>query len=126
LASRAPLPVDLRVALERRLPPAVETAAYFAVSETLANVVKHAGASFVAVEVAVERGRLVIDVSDDGCGGASAAAGSGLRGLADRVGALDGRVEIVSPLGGGTRLRAEIPCGTAAVPKPCGRFLRGG
>ena len=74
LASRAPLPVDVRVTLEQRLPAAVETAAYFAVSEALANVVKHAHAGLVAVDVRAERGRLVIDVSDDGCGGATAAA----------------------------------------------------
>jgi signal transduction histidine kinase len=126
LAGRAPLPVDLRVELDGRLPAAVETAAYFAVSEALTNIVKHAGAGLVAIDVAIERGRLVIDVSDDGCGGASAAAGSGLRGLADRVGALDGRLELDSPLGDGTRLRVEIPCGVSAVPAPCGRFLRGG
>jgi signal transduction histidine kinase len=126
LAGRAPLPVELRVTLDGRLPGPVETAAYFAVSEALANVVKHAGAGFVAVDVAVEHGRLVIEVRDDGCGGASIAAGSGLRGLADRVGALDGRIELDSPLGGGTRLRVEIPCGLPAAATPCGRFLRGG
>jgi signal transduction histidine kinase len=117
LARRAPLPVDVRATVGRRLPPAVETAAYFAVSEALANVVKHAGAGFVAVDVHIERGRLVIDVIDDGCGGASAGAGSGLSGLADRVGALDGRVAIVSAPGGGTRVHVEIPCR---------RFVRGG
>ncbi|MGZ8650131.1 MAG: sensor histidine kinase [Solirubrobacteraceae bacterium] len=122
LASRAPLPVDLRATLAARLPTAVETAAYFAVSEALANVVKHARAGFVAVDVRVERGRLVIDVADDGCGGASAGAGSGLSGLADRVGALDGRVEIDSSPGDGTRVHVEIPL----VPTPCRRFVRGG
>ena len=76
LASRAPLPVDVRVALEQRLPAAVETAAYFAVSEALANVVKHAGAGLVAVDVRIARGRLVIDVVDDG--------GLWLHGLLDR------------------------------------------
>jgi signal transduction histidine kinase len=126
LAGRAPLPVELRVTLDGRLPAPVETAAYFAVSEALANVVKHAGAGFVAVDVAVEHRRLVIEVRDDGGGGASIAAGSGLRGLADRVGALDGRIELDSPLGGGTRLRVEIPCGLPAAATPCGRFLRGG
>jgi signal transduction histidine kinase len=126
LAGRAPLPVDLRVELEGRLSGPVETAAYFAVSEALANVVKHAAAGFVVVDVGVEHGRLVIDVSDDGHGGASVAAGSGLRGLADRVGALDGRIELDSPVGGGTRLRVEIPCGPPAAATPCGRFLRGG
>jgi signal transduction histidine kinase len=122
LASRAPLPVDVRATLADRLPAAVETAAYFAVSEALANVVKHAGAGLVAVDARVEYGRLVIDVSDDGCGGATAGAGSGLSGLADRVGALDGRVEIDSPAGGGTRVHVEIPVSRP----PHRRFLRGG
>ena len=117
LASRAPLPVDVRATLEQRLPAAVETAAYFAVSEALANVVKHAGAGLVAVDVRVARGRLVIDVSDDGCGGAT-----GLRGISDRVGALDGRVEIDSPPGAGTRVHVEIPL----VATPGRRFVRGG
>lgn len=125
LASRAPLPVDVRATLDGRLPAAVETAAYFAVSEALANVVKHAGAGLVAVDVHSERSRLVIDVSDDGCGGASPDGGSGLRGLADRVGALDGRVEIESPPGAGTRVRVEIPL-SRPIPSPCRRFLRGG
>ena len=109
LASRAPLPVDVRATLEGRLPMAVETAAYFAVSEALANVVKHAGAGLVAVDVEIASGRLVIDVTDDGRGGASVDGGSGLRGLADRVGALDGRVAIDSPPGAGTHLHVEIP-----------------
>ena len=77
-------------------------------------MVKHAGAGLVAVDVRVERGRLLIDVSDDGRGGASPDGGSGLRGLADRVGALDGRVEIESPPGAGTRVHVEIPCRCAA------------
>ena len=112
-----------------RLPMAVETAAYFAVSEALANVVKHAGAGLVAVDVEVASGRLVIDVTDDGRGGASVDGGSGLRGLADRVGALDGRVSIDSPPGAGTHLRVEIPLSLPsrpAVSTPCRRFLRGG
>ena len=121
LASRAPLPVDVRVELAGRLPTAIETAAYFAVSEALANVVKHADAGLVAVDVRIDRGRLVIEVSDDGRGGASAG-GSGLSGLADRVGALDGRIAIDSPPGAGTTVHVEIP----AVPTPCRRFVRGG
>ena len=125
LASRAPLPVDVSVSLADRLPVAVETAAYFAVSEALANVVKHAGAGLVAVDVRIACGRLLIDVTDDGCGGASADAGSGLRGLTDRVGALDGRVAIESPPGAGTRVQVEIPI-RPALPSPCRRFLRGG
>jgi signal transduction histidine kinase len=137
LASRAPLPVDVRAPLDGRLPAAVETAAYFAVSEALANVVKHAGAGLVAVDVRVERGRLAIDVADDGRGGASVGAGSGLSGLADRIGALDGHVAIDSPPGAGTRVHVEIPLSRpaapsplrsarSAVPTPCRRFLRGG
>ena len=138
LASRAPLPVDVRARLEERLPEAIETAAYFAVSEALANVVKHARAGLVAVDVEVACGRLLIDVTDDGCGGASLDGGSGLSGLADRVGALDGRVSIDSPPGAGTHLRVEIPLplsrpaaspplrSRSAVSSPCRRFLRGG
>jgi signal transduction histidine kinase len=125
LAGRAPLPVDLCVELDGRLPAAVETAAYFAVSEALANVVKHAGAGLVAIDVRVERDRLVLDVVDDGSGGASLASGSGLSGLADRVGALDGRIELDSPAGNGTRLHVEIPC-ASIVATPCRRFVRGG
>ncbi len=135
LASRAPLAVDVRATLDGRLPVAIETAAYFAVSEALANVVKHAGAGLVAVDVRVQRGRLEIDVSDDGCGGASPDGGSGLSGLADRVGALDGRVEIESPPGAGTRVHVEIPLSRPAaspplrsrpvISGPCRRFLRG-
>jgi signal transduction histidine kinase len=121
-AGRAPLPVDVRATLDGRLPVAIETAAYFAVSEALANVVKHARAGLVAVDVRVERARLVIDVSDDGRGGASLDGGSGLRGLADRLGALDGRLEIESPPGAGTRVHVELPL---SPPLHSRRFLRG-
>ncbi len=126
LASRVPLPVDLYATLEERLPPAVETAAYFAVSEALANVVKHAQAGLVTIHARVERGRLVIDVTDDGRGGASdaARAGSGLRGIADRVGALDGSVAISSPPGAGTCVHLEIPYLPQALRPLCSRFLR--
>jgi len=125
LASRAPLPVDVRAPLDERLPMEIETAAYFAVSEALANVVKHAGAGLVAVDARISCGRLLIDVTDDGRGGASADSGSGLRGLADRVGALDGRVAIDSPPGGGTHVHVEIPV-SHTLSTPCRRFLRGG
>jgi signal transduction histidine kinase len=125
LANRAPLPVDVRATLDERLPTAVETAAYFAVSEALANVVKHAGAGLAAVDVRIACGRLMIDVTDDGCGGAAVDGGSGLRGLVDRVGALDGRVAIDSPAGDGTRLHIEIPLSGPTLPRPCRRFLRG-
>ena len=109
LADRAPVPVSLAVA-EGSLPPPVEIAVYFVVSEALTNVAKYAQASSASVVVRRADGRVVVEVADDGVGGADADAGSGLRGLGDRVGALDGRVSVVSPPGEGTTLRAEIPC----------------
>jgi signal transduction histidine kinase len=110
LASRAPVPVELHGGAGGRLDSAVEIAAYFAVSEALANVAKYAEATHATVEIRHEPGRLVIDVTDDGRGGACPSEGSGLRGLADRIGALDGRLEVHSPLGAGTRVHVEIPC----------------
>ncbi len=111
LVARAPLPVHLQLRLHDRLPAAHEVAAYYLVSESLTNVAKYAHASSVTVEVARTNGELVVEVVDDGCGGATDTKGSGLRGLADRVEALDGRLRVWSPQGGGTRVRAEIPCG---------------
>ena len=107
--SRVPVPVTLEVDAAERLPPAVETAAYFVVSEALANVAKYARASEASVAVRRTNGRVLVEVADDGVGGADAAGGSGLRGLADRVAALDGTLALDSPAGRGTRLRAEIP-----------------
>jgi PAS domain S-box-containing protein len=115
LALQAPVPVELESLPARRLPEPVEAAAYYVVAEALANVQKHAGASRVLVRAAADEQRLVMVVDDDGIGGADEA-GSGLRGLADRVDALGGRLTIESPAGGGTRLRAEIPLGPV-VPK---------
>ena len=92
-----------------RSPRAVETAAYFVVAEALANTGKHARAERVDIDVREEHGRLVVEVVDDGGGGADPD-GSGLRGLARRVGALDGRLEVDSPSGGPTTVRAVIPC----------------
>jgi signal transduction histidine kinase len=111
LVTRAPVPVRLRVDVEGDLPQAVEIATYFLVSESLTNVAKYAQASTASVDVVRANGDAVIDVIDDGVGGADAAAGSGLRGLADRVEALGGRLRVTSPAGDGTRLHAEIPCG---------------
>jgi signal transduction histidine kinase len=110
LADRASLPVELEQLPEERLPNHVEAAAYYVVSEALANVAKYADASGVQVRVAQENGRAVVEVVDDGVGGADPARGSGLRGLTDRVEALQGRLAIESSPGEGTRLRAEIPC----------------
>jgi signal transduction histidine kinase len=110
LASRAPLPVQVRCTLEGTpLRPAVEAAAYFVTSEALANVAKYAQASEASVAVSLDDDRLHLDVSDDGVGGADPAKGSGLNGLRDRIDALDGRLEIESPPGVGTTLRIEIP-----------------
>jgi signal transduction histidine kinase len=109
LVARAPLPVTLSPPLRRRLPAAVEIAAYFVVMEALTNVAKYASATAAEVTVQQIDGHIVIDVSDDGVGGADPAAGSGLTGLADRVVALGGRLEVESPPGGGTVVRAEVP-----------------
>ena len=111
LAARAPVPVRLNVELEDRLPEQLEVAAYYLVSESLANIGKHAQASSASIDVRRDDGHVVIEIVDDGIGGADTEAGSGLRGLADRVEALDGRLRIWTPRGQGTRVRAEIPCG---------------
>jgi signal transduction histidine kinase len=110
LAARAPVPVELQVQLESRLPEHQEVAAYYLVAESLTNVAKYAHASSVTIDVSRADGQLVVEVVDDGRGGASTEQGSGLRGLADRIEALDGRLRVWSPAGGGTRVRAEIPC----------------
>ena len=95
--------------VQERLPGAVESAAYFVVSEALANVAKYAQATQASVSVRQVNGHVTVDVTDDGIGGANAQAGSGLRGLGDRVAALDGTLSLESPEGGGTHLHAEIP-----------------
>ncbi len=110
LAARAPVRVALNVALDERLPEPIEVAAYYLVAEGLTNIAKYAEAESATIDVARENGTLVVEVADDGKGGADPANGSGLRGLADRVEALDGRLRVWSPGSGGTRLRAEIPC----------------
>jgi signal transduction histidine kinase len=111
LASRAPVPVELADLPEERLPEAVELAAYFVVAEALTNVAKYANATHATVEVARENGRLVVEVADDGVGGADPEDGTGLRGLADRIAVLEGRLEIDSERGRGTTVTARIPCG---------------
>jgi signal transduction histidine kinase len=110
LAASAAVPVRLAVSVGARLPEALEVAAYYLVSESLANVAKHARASSATVEVTRRATDVVVEVVDDGIGGAHEERGSGLRGLADRVEALGGRLRIWSPSGGGTRIRAEMPC----------------
>jgi signal transduction histidine kinase len=110
LAARSPVPVGVEVVTER-LPGAVESTAYFVVAEALTNAAKHARAGEITVRIARRDGLLVVEVSDDGDGGADPARGSGLRGLADRVAAIDGRLTVTSPAGGPTVVRAELPCG---------------
>jgi signal transduction histidine kinase len=110
MVARAPLPVRLQVDLAGRLRESHEVAAYYVVSESLANIGKHAEASAATVEVAERHGQVVVEVIDNGIGGADTEGGTGLRGLADRVEALGGRLRIWTPVGGGTRVRAEIPC----------------
>ena len=108
VAARAPVPVELDVPAER-YHEAVEAAAYYVVTESLANVARYARASAASVRVGANEGRLEVVVGDDGVGGADPEAGTGLRGLADRVAALDGTLAIESPRGGGTRVSASIP-----------------
>ena len=110
IAERSAIPLEVRCTCDERLPTDVEAAAYFVVSEALANIGKHAAAEHAVANVTRVNGHLRVEVLDDGRGGADPARGSGLRGLADRIAALDGRLAIVSPPQGGTRLIAEIPC----------------
>jgi PAS domain S-box-containing protein len=114
LAGRAPVPVEISDILDERLPEPLEAAAYYLIAEALTNVTKYAEASTVRVRVALSDTTVVVEVSDDGIGGADPAGGSGLRGLVDRVESLEGTLEVVSPAGVGTSLRAEIPVGAAS------------
>ncbi|HEU0304593.1 MAG TPA: sensor histidine kinase, partial [Gaiellaceae bacterium] len=112
LVTRTPIPTVLEQAPQERFTPEVEATAYFVACEALANVVKHAGATKATVRATVQHGRLVVEVADDGVGGAQAVNGSGLRGLADRVEAVGGRLRVESPPSGGTQVVGEIPCGS--------------
>jgi signal transduction histidine kinase len=111
LAARAPVPVRLTVDLDERVSEQLEVAAYYVVSESLANIGKHAEARSATIAVGRTSAQLFVEVVDDGVGGADSERGSGLRGLADRVEALDGQLLVWTPRGGGTRVRAEMPCG---------------
>jgi signal transduction histidine kinase len=115
LASRATVPVEVLATPGERLPDAVQAAAYFVVSECLANIGKHANAETATVAVSVQDGQLTVEVSDDGVGGAELDGGSGIQGLADRVGALSGSLAVDSPAGGGTRVTAVIPLSASAA-----------
>jgi signal transduction histidine kinase len=109
LAARTPLPTTVSVDVPERMVPAVEAAAYFVVAEALTNAVKHSGATRAVVRIDHEGDLLVVEVGDDGQGGADPA-GNGLTGLRKRVEALDGTLRIASPAGGPTLLHAELPC----------------
>ncbi|MGH3761189.1 sensor histidine kinase [Actinophytocola sp.] len=114
LAAKCPIPVDVRVAIDPRPPAAVESTAYFIVGESLTNIAKHSGATAAKVNAWREErptGDLVIvEITDDGQGGASLRAGGGLSGLADRAATIDGVMTVVSPVGGPTVIRADLPC----------------
>jgi signal transduction histidine kinase len=112
LARRSPIPVELRVVTEPRPPEAVEVAAYYAISEALTNAIKYSQASSISIAVEVSGDTLRILVRDDGVGGASPGRGSGLTGLIDRVGALDGKLDLESPDGEGTMIEIQLPVHT--------------
>jgi PAS domain S-box-containing protein len=112
LAARSTLPSRLLAVPDERFASPVEATAYFTVAEGLTNAARYAGAQRVEIEAKLMDGRLRVEVRDDGRGGADPAVGSGLRGLADRAAALDGELALISPPGGGTALRLELPCGS--------------
>ncbi|MEV4417514.1 histidine kinase [Catellatospora sp. NPDC049609] len=110
VAGRSPVPVELDLRLDGRLPAPVEVTAYFAVNEALANVARHSGAASGRVAAWTQDRRLVLEISDDGAGGADPGRGTGLTGLADRAATVGGRLLLASPAGGPTLLRVELPC----------------
>jgi signal transduction histidine kinase len=110
--ARSPVPVSLVVNVPARPPASVESAAYFVVAEALTNVAKHAQATRVNVSIVLQNNKLVLDIRDDGVGGADSSRGGGISGLADRVHALGGWMRVLSPRGGPTSVMAEIPCGS--------------
>ena len=122
-ARRASVPAEVAEVPEERFPPDVEAAAYYVVSEALANAGKHASASHARVTIRRSGGALRVEVVDDGVGGADAADGSGLTGLADRVAVLGGTLSVTSPPSRGTAITAELPCGTwwRRTSSGCGR-----
>jgi signal transduction histidine kinase len=110
LAERCPVPVEVDLALTGRPPAAVESTAYFVVSEAVTNAVRHAAAGRIVIGGGIAAGRLVVTITDDGRGGADPSGGTGLRGLADRTAVVGGTLTVTSPAGGPTTLRAELPC----------------
>jgi signal transduction histidine kinase len=118
LATRSTVPATVEIDDDLRCPRAVEVVAYFVASEGLANVAKYAAASRVTIRASRKADVLTIEIADDGVGGADPAAGSGLRGLTDRLSAVDGTLDVVSPRGGGTRLIARMPAAVIPVAQP--------
>ena len=112
VVARSPVPVALDVQVAKRPPPAVESAAYFVVNETLTNIARHAHATRAHISIARAGDRLVVEVRDDGIGGADTTGGSGLQGLRDRVAGLGGSMYVISPAGGPTTISVELPCGS--------------
>jgi len=115
LALDAPLPVQVSIAVPGRVEPPIEATVYFAVAESLTNIVKHAGARRATIELAHHDGILRVVVTDDGHGGARLDAGGGLAGIAGRLGTFDGSLALNSPAGGPTVLRMELPCTIAST-----------
>ena len=112
VVARAPVPVALDVRIDRRPPPAVESTAYFVVNEALTNVARHAEATNASVSIARAGDRLVVEIHDDGVGGADASRGTGLQGLRERVIGAGGNLHVISPPGGPTTISVELPCGS--------------
>jgi len=110
VVARSPIPVRLDVDVSPRPPSTVESTAYFVVAEALTNVAKHSGATQARVSIARRGDRLAIDVTDNGTGGADSSRGTGLHGLTDRVHALGGWMQVLSPVGGPTTVLVELPC----------------
>jgi signal transduction histidine kinase len=113
LADRSPVPVVTRLDVDGAAPATVAATAYFVTAEALANAARHAHASQVELSGAVHGGWLVVSIRDDGQGGATSVPGGGLQGLADRVAAVGGTLAVDSPVGAGTTIRMEVPCGSS-------------
>jgi signal transduction histidine kinase len=112
LTARCPVPVASQLQVPQRPTAAVEAAAYFCIAELLTNVAKHSGARSASVRIWCQGGQLLVEVRDDGVGGAVARQGGGLAGLVDRAESIDGHLRLSSPVGGPTLVRVELPCGS--------------
>jgi signal transduction histidine kinase len=125
MLAQSVVPVESRIDVPAQLPPHVETAVYFVVAEALTNVARYAQAENVVVDLSRVGDEVIVVVEDDGIGGADIETGTGLRGLVDRLSALDGTLELEIPEGGGTRLIARIPCGAGdLIPEPLDEVTR--